>query len=105
MYSGGKALKIADTTGTSTKGVTFTKSGDVVVYARGGSSGGWPSLQMYVDGLPAGAPKQISSTSVQAYTFDLNVSAGQHTIGVNGDNVASGRNLFVDRLLFPGGGG
>jgi hypothetical protein len=56
MYSGGKALKIADTTGTSTKGVTFTKSGDVVVYARGGSSGGWPSLQMYVDGLPAGAP-------------------------------------------------
>jgi hypothetical protein len=105
MYSGGKALKIADTTGTSTKGVTFTKSGDVVVYARGGSSGGWHSLQMYVDGLPAGAPKQISSTSVQAYTFDLNVSAGQHTIGVNGDNVASGRNLFVDRLLFPDGGG
>jgi hypothetical protein len=42
---------------------------------------------------------------VQAYTFDLNVSAGQHTIGVNGDNVASERNLFVDRLLFPDGGG
>ena len=106
IYSGGKALKIAENSGTSTKsGVTFSKTGDVVVYARGGSSGGWPSLQMYVDGLPAGAPKQISSTSVQAYTFDLNVSAGLHTIGVNGDNVATGRNLFVDRVLFPDGGG
>jgi hypothetical protein len=105
MYSGGKALKIADNTGTSTKSVPFSKTGDMVVYARGGSSGGWPSLQMFVDGSPAGAPKEISSTSVQAYTFDLNVSAGTHTIGVNGDNVATGRNLFVDRLLFPDGGG
>jgi hypothetical protein len=106
MYSGGKALKIAENTGTSTKsGISFTKTGDVVVYARGGSSGGWPSLQMFVDGSPAGAPKEIRSTSVQAYRFDLNVSAGTHTIGVNGDNVATGRNLFVDRVLFPDGGG
>jgi len=106
MYSAGKALKIAENTGTSTKsGILFSKTGDVVVYARGGSNDGWPSLQMFVDGSPPGAPKQISSTSVQAYTFDLNVSAGTHTIGVNGDNVATGRNLFVDRLLFPDGGG
>jgi probable HAF family extracellular repeat protein len=106
MYSDGKALKIAENTGTSTKSdVTFSKTGAVVVYARGGSSGGWPSLQMFVDGLPAGAPKEISSTSVKAYRFDLNISAGPHTIGVNGDNVATGRNLFVDRVLFPDGGG
>ena len=106
MYSGGQALKIADTSGTSyANGVVLTEDSDVTVYARGGTSGGSPSLQMFVDGVASGSPQAITnSVAPAAYTFDLNIPAGTHNIGVNGDNVATGRNLFVDKVEFPGEG-
>jgi hypothetical protein len=105
MYSGSQALKIADTSGTSTKSVNLANTTDVVVMARAGTSGGSPALQLVVDGNSVGQPQNIvNSTAPQAYTFDVNVPSGTHTIGVNGDNVATGRNLFVDVVSFPGGG-
>jgi hypothetical protein len=40
-----------------------------------------------------------------AYTYDLNVPAGTHTIGVQAGNVATGRNAFLDYVTFPLSGG
>src|SRR5215218_10139627 len=39
-----------------------------------------------------------------AYTFDLNVSAGSHTIKVNAGNTGTERYPFVDFVTFPGSG-
>jgi hypothetical protein len=39
-----------------------------------------------------------------AYTFDLNVSAGSHTIKVNAGNTGTERYLFVDYVTFPASG-
>ena len=105
MYSGSQALKIAESSGTSTKSVALASTTDVVVMARAGVTGGFPGLQLMVDGSPVGQPQDVvNSGNPQAYTFDVNVPSGTHTIGVNADNTATGRNLFVDVVQFPGGG-
>jgi hypothetical protein len=107
MYSGGKALKIADTTGVSyADNVNLNQSADITVQARGGSSGGWPSLQLVVDGFNVGSPVEINSAARPA-TFNIaaNISSESHDIGFKGVNVATGRNVFVDVVSFPASGG
>jgi hypothetical protein len=109
MYSGGHALKIADTTGVSyADNVNLNQSAGITVQARGGSSGGWPSLQLVVDGSNVGSPVEINSAASPAtFNIDANISSGSHDIGFKGVNVATGRNAFVDVMSFPAsvGGG
>src|SRR5215204_1671830 len=106
MYSGGQALKIADTTGVSyADNVNLSHSANITVRARGGSSGGWPSLQLVVDGSNVGSPVEInSSASPATFNIDANISSGSHDIGFKGVNVATGRNAFVDVVSFPASG-
>ncbi len=77
--------------------------------ARGGRSGGSPTLSVKVDGVNGGqfsAPQSITNTGDPvAYTYDLNVSAGPHTIEVKAGNVGTGRNPFLDLVSFPASGG
>jgi Right handed beta helix region len=106
MYSGGQALKIADTTGVSyADNVNLNQSANITIRARGGSSGGWPSLQLVVDGSNVGSPVEINSAASPA-TFNIgaNISSGSHDIGFKGVNVATGRNAFVDVMSFPASG-
>src|SRR5215203_5592317 len=107
MYSGGQALKIADTTGVSyADNVNLNQSANITVQARGGSSGGWPSLQLVVDGSNVGSPVEINSAASPAtFNIDANISSGSHDIGFKGVNVATGRNAFVDVMSFPASGG
>ena len=42
LYSGGKALRFSNNTAIAKEPVTFTSSGDVVLMARAGQSGGSP---------------------------------------------------------------
>jgi hypothetical protein len=107
MYSGGQALKIADTTGVSyADNVNLNQSADITVQARGGSSGGWPSLQLVVDGSNVGSPVEINSAASPAtFNIDANISSGSHDIGFKGVNVATGRKVFVDVVSFPASGG
>jgi len=39
-----------------------------------------------------------------AYTYDLNVSAGSHTIGVKAGNTGTGRYPFLEFVNFPASG-
>jgi hypothetical protein len=106
MYSGGEALKMADSSAVSTRSVNFASATDVVVMARAGTSGGNAAIQLFVDGSPIGQPQDITNSGVpQAYTYDVDIPAGQHTIGLNADNTGTGRNPFADVLSFPGSGG
>jgi hypothetical protein len=115
MYSGGQALKVMDNTGVSTKRVTLTESADVVLMARGGQTGGSPTLELVVDGVATGVKQTITNSgSPVAYRFDLKgvvedhsvpsqgLQEGKHIIGVKGGNIATGRNAFVDVIKFPG---
>jgi hypothetical protein len=105
MYSVGQALKFSSPV-TATERVTLTSSGDVILMARGGQSGGSPTLSVNVDGGPFSAAQAITNNGAPvAYTYDLNVPAGTHTIGVQAGNVATGRNAFLDYVTFPLSGG
>ena len=69
---------------------------DVVLMASGGQSGGQPTFS--VNGSPAQA---LPSTSVTAYTFDVNLPAGQNTIEITAGNTGTGRNAILDVVTFP----
>ncbi len=102
-YSGGAALKFTQNN-TASHTITCSATCDVVLMASGGQSGGQPTLR--VNGSPAQA---LTSTTVKAYTFDVNLPAGQqNTINVTAGNTGTGRNAVLDVVTFPasdGGGG
>ena len=103
-----QALKFTSNTAIARHTVTFANQGDVVLWARGGQSGGSPTLMVRVGGVNGGAfsaAQPITSSGAPvAYTFDLNVPAGTRTIEVQAGNVATGRNIFLDFVSFPASG-
>src|SRR5215203_2193402 len=102
LYRNGQALKFTNNTVIAKETVNFASQGDVVLMARGGQSGGSPTLSVNVDGGAFSAAQPITNSGAPvAYTYDLNVSAGTHTIGVKASNTATGRNPFVDYVTFP----
>jgi hypothetical protein len=101
-YSGGAALKFTQNN-TASHTVTCSATCDVVLMASGGQTGGQPTFS--VNGLPAQA---LTSTSVRAYTFDVNLPARSNTINITAGNTGTGRNAVLDVVTFPasdGGGG
>jgi hypothetical protein len=106
LYSNGQALKFTNNTATATETVNFASQGDVVLVARGGQSGGSPTLSVNVDGGAFSPAQAISNNGAPvAYTYDLNVPAGSHTIGVRAGNTGLGRYPFLDYVTFPASGG
>ena len=106
MYQNGQALKFTNTTAIPKETVNFTNQGDLVLMARGGQSGGSPTLSVNVDGGAFSAAQPIRNSGAPvAYTYDLNVPAGSHTIGVRAGNAGTGRNAFLDYATFPASGG
>ena len=103
----GQALKFTNDTATAIKReVTFNSQGDVMLWARGGQSGGSPTLSVNVDGGAFSTAQPIRNSGAPvAYTYNLNVPTGLHTIGVKAANTGTGRNPFVDYVTFPPGGG
>src|SRR5215208_354342 len=105
LYSppNGQALKFTNNTATAIKrAVTFNSQGDVVLMARGGQSGGSPTLSVNVDGGAFSVAQPIRNSGAPvAYTYNLNVPTGLHTIGVRAGNTGLGRNPFVDYVTFP----
>ena len=103
-YSEGAALKFTQFTqdnAASQNNITCTVTCDVVLMASGGQSGGQPTLR--VNGSDA---QPLQSTSVRAYTFDVNLPAGQqNTINVTAGNTGTGRNAVLDVVTFPASGG
>ena len=86
----------------------FTSSGDVVLWARAGQSGGSPKLRVSVNGTFTAPAKAITNSGApRAYTFDVNAPSGDVQIGVKAANTGTGRNPFLDYVTFPpsGGGG
>jgi hypothetical protein len=108
LYSppNGQALKFTNNTATAIKrAVTFNSQGDVVLMARGGQSGGSPTLSVNVDGGAFSAAQPIrNSGAPMAYTYHLNVPTGSHDIGVKAGNTGTGRNPFLDFVTFPASG-
>ena len=99
-YSGGAALKFTQNN-TASHTITCSATCDVVLMASGGQSGGQPTLR--VNGSPAQA---LTSTNVVAYTFDVNLPAGQqNTINVTAGNTGTGRNAVLDVVTFPASDG
>jgi Calcineurin-like phosphoesterase len=101
-YSMGAALKFTQNDYASYR-IDCRATCDVVLMASGGQSGGQPTFS--VNSEPA---QVIRSTAVMAYTFDVNLPAGQRTIKVTAGNTGSGRNAVLDVVTFPasdGGGG
>jgi hypothetical protein len=101
-YSGGAALKFTQNN-TASHTVNCSATCDVVLMASGGQTGGQPTFS--VNGSPAQA---LTSTSVRAYTFDVNLAAGSKTINVTAGNTGTGHNAVLDVVSFPasdGGGG
>jgi hypothetical protein len=109
MYSNGKALRFSNNTAIAKEPVTFNSSGDVVLMARAGQSGGSPKLRVSVNGtFTAPAQAITNSGAPRAYTFDVNAPSGNDVqIGVKAANTGSGRKPFLDYVTFPpsGGGG
>jgi hypothetical protein len=99
-YSGNRALRFtANVTARHT--VTCSQVCDVVLRARGGQSGGSPTLS-----VNGSAPQAITSSALANYTFDVNLPAGTDTVlSVTAANVATGRNAFLDIATFPADGG
>ena len=86
--------------------MNFGSQGDIVLMARGGRSGGSPTLSVKVDDGAFSAAKDITNTGAPvAYTYDLNVPAGNHIIRVRAGNTGTGRYPFFDYATFPAGGG
>jgi hypothetical protein len=105
----GQALKFSNNTAIAETPVTFTSSGDVVLMARAGQSGGSPKLRVSVNGtFTAPAQAITNSGAPQPYTFHVNAPLGNNVrIGVKAANTGTGRNPFLDYVTFPpsGGGG
>jgi hypothetical protein len=97
-YSGGAALKFTQNN-TASHTVNCSATCDVVLMASGGQSGGQPTFS--VNGSPAQA---LTSTSVTAYTFDVNLPARSNTINVTAGNTGTGRNAVLDVVTFPASG-
>ena len=98
----GQALKFTNNRAIATETVNFAHQGDVVLVARGGQSGGSSTLSVNVDGGVFSPAQAISNgKATVAYTYDLNVPAGSHTIGVKAGNTDTGRYPFVDFITFP----
>jgi hypothetical protein len=108
LYSppNGQALKFTNNTATAIERVVnFGSQGNVVLMARGGQSGGSPTLSVNVDGGAFSPAQPIRNNGAPvAYTYDLNVAAGSHAIGVRAGNTGTGRNPFVDYVTFPASG-
>jgi len=102
----GQALKFTNNTATAIKReVTFNSQGDVMLWARGGQSGGSPTLSVNVDGGAFSTAQPIRNSGAPvAYTYELNVPTGLHTIGVRAGNTGTGRNPFLDFVTFPASG-
>jgi hypothetical protein len=74
---------------------------DVQVLARGGQTGGSPTLA-----VNGSAPKAITNSGAPvAYLFDVNLPAGSKTISITAGNTGTGRNPFVDLVSFPASDG
>jgi hypothetical protein len=103
LYSGGKALKFSNNTAIAKKSVDFTSSGDVVLWARATQSGGSPKLRVSVNGTFTAPAKAITNSGApKAYTFDVNAPSGTGVqIGVKASNTGTGRQPFVDVVIFP----
>ena len=100
-YSGNRALKFTASVITASHTVTCSQVCDVVLRARGGQSGGSPTFS-----VNGSAPQPITSSALANYTFDVNLPANTPTlISVTADNVATGRNAFLDIATFPADGG
>jgi Thrombospondin type 3 repeat/Calcineurin-like phosphoesterase len=108
LYSppSGQALKFTNNTAIAIERVVnFNSQGDVVLMARGGQSGGPPTLSVNVDGGAFSAAQSISNNGDPvAYTYALNVPLGSHAIGVQAGNTGTGRNPFLDFVTFPASG-
>jgi hypothetical protein len=101
LYSNGQALKFSQDVMASHT-VTCSVECDVEVLARGGQTGGSPTLS--VNGSPA---QTITNNGAPvAYLFaDVNLSAGvPNTISITAGNTGTGHNLFVDVVSFPASG-
>src|SRR3954469_3281320 len=101
-YSGGAALKFTQNS-TASHTVNCSATCDVVLMASGGQTGGQPTFS--VNGSAAQA---LTSSTVRAYTFDVNLPAGSRTINVAAGNTGSGHNAVLDVVSSPasdGGGG
>jgi hypothetical protein len=105
----GQALKFSNNTAIAETPVNFTSSGDVVLMARAGQSGGPPKLRVSVNGtFTAPAQAITNSGAPQPYTFHVNTPLGNNVrIGVKASNTGTGRKPFLDYVTFPpsGGGG
>lgn len=105
LYSNGQALKFISNTATATARVNFSSRGDIVLVARGGRSGGSSTLSVSVDGGGFSTAQAISNNGDPvAYTYDLNVPSGEHTISVRAGNTGTGRYPFLDYVTFPASG-
>ena len=108
LYSppSGQALKFTNNTAIAIeRAVNFNNQGDVVLMARGGQSGGSPTLSVNVDGGAFSAAQPIRNSGAPvAYTYHLNVPLGSHDIGVKAGNTGTGRNPFLDFVTFPASG-
>jgi hypothetical protein len=78
-YSEGAALKFTQD-GTASHTVTCSATCDVVLMASGGQSGGQPTFS-----VNGSAAQPLTSTSVTAYTFDVNLPARSNTINVTAE--------------------
>jgi len=105
MYSGGAALKFKKSKALATRQVTISEPSTVLVRARAGQKkGGSPTLTIRVDGENSGTLR-ITSTALADYNYPaVTLQPGTYTIGLNGGNLAPGRNVFVDVVTFPTGG-
>ena len=101
-YSNGQALKFTQNVTAShvhTQGCSAEC--DVQVLAKGGQTGGSPTLS--VNGA---APKAITNSGAPvAYLFDVNLPAGSKNISITAGNTGTGRNPFVDLVSIPASGG
>jgi hypothetical protein len=104
LYSppNGQALKFVNNTAIAREKVNFVNEAEVVLGARGGQSGSSPTLRVKVDsGEFSPAQAIINEGAPVAYTYDLNIPAGVHTIKVNAGNTGRGRYPFLDYVTFP----
>jgi hypothetical protein len=107
LYSppNGQALKFVNNTAIAREKVNFVNEADVVLWARGGQSGSSPTLRVKVDsGEFSPAQAIINEGAPVAYTYDLNIPTGVHTIKVNAGNTGRGRYPFLDYVTFPANG-
>ena len=106
LYSNGRALRFSNNTAIAKEQVNFTSSGDVVLMARAGQSGGSPTLRVSVNGTFTAPAKAITNSGApRPYTFDVNAPSGSGVqIGVKAANTGTGRYAFVDFVTFPASG-